>query len=135
MFYHGAKFSFVQMPYNLGSETQIVTELEYFRPTIFICPPRLQKLLFNEFSDILKPSFLWNYLFRFAKQNRIKALRSGNVYEYSTIESIVFGGAYDAIGGRVRLLLTGYEAITSPEIVEFFTYAFRKYLLLILIAL
>ena len=127
MFYHGAKFSFVQMPYNLGSEAQIVTELEYFRPTIFICPPRLQKALFNEFSDILKPSFWWSYLFRFAKQSRIKALRAGNVYEYSSIENFVFSGAYDAIGGRVRLLFTGYEAITAPEIVEFYTYAFRKY--------
>ena len=126
MFYHGAKFSFVKMPYNLGSESQIVTELEYFRPTIFICPPRLQKALYNEFSDILKPAFWWRYLFKYARQSRTKALKAGNVYPYSPIESFVFNGAYEAIGGRVRLLFAGYEATTAPEIMNFFTFAFRS---------
>ncbi|KAI6652269.1 Long-chain-fatty-acid--CoA ligase 1 isoform X3 [Oopsacas minuta] len=124
MFYHGAKFSFVQMPYNLGSETQVVTELEYFRPTIFICPPRLQKSMFNEFSDIMQNSFLWGNLYRYAKKTRNKALNAGQIFEYSTIESTVFSGAYDSIGGRVRLLFTGYESATAPEINEFFTFAF-----------
>ena len=127
MFYHGAKFSFVQMPYNLGSEAQIVTELEYFRPTIFICPPRMQKSLFNEFSDILQNSFLWDRLYRFAKKTRSKALQAGQIFEYSTIESLMFSGAYDAVGGRVRLLFTGYEAATADEINEFYTFAFREF--------
>lgn len=97
-----------------GDTLKLKEDLAVFRPTLFVSVPRL----FNKFYDTIiqgvqaKSSFAQG-LFNKGLKSKIENLEESCSYTHSFYDMLIFNKVKKALGGRVRMLLSGSAPITK----------------------
>ena len=115
----GAKIGFYQ-----GDVLKLKDDLAALKPTIFVSVPRL----FNRFYDgmmakINEQSGLKKKFANWAISRKLNNLEKSGSTESSMLDKLVFNKFRDAVGGNVRMMITGSAPI-AKEVISFLKIAF-----------
>ncbi len=89
------------------------------KPTIFLSVPRL----YSRFYDVLKAKFneiqgFTKSALDYALKTKLDNLKSSGQYTHAIYDKVFFSKTRDALGGRVRLMISG-SAPLLPEVQNF----------------
>ena len=94
------------------------------QPTLFIAVPRLYNRLYDKIQSTIETSgAVKKWLINTAMQSKLSNLRSNGTVTHFLWDRLVFAKIAAALGGRVRLMVTGSAPISST-VVEFLRVAF-----------
>ena len=107
------------MAYYSGDVQKLKDDLAVVKPTIFISVPRL----FSRFYEVLKGKFqevtgMARTALFYALETKMANLKSSGVYTHQVYDRIFFAKTKEALGGRVRLMVSG-SAPLLPEVQDF----------------
>ena len=105
--------------YYSGDVQKLKDDLAVVKPTIFISVPRL----FSRFYEVLKGKFqevtgMARTALFYALETKMANLKSTGVYTHQIYDRIFFAKTKEALGGRVRLMVSG-SAPLLPEVQDF----------------
>jgi long-chain acyl-CoA synthetase len=105
--------------YYSGDVQKIKDDLAIVRPTIFLSVPRL----YSRFHEVLKGKFneikgLTKSALDYALNTKLNNLKTTGVYTHSIYDKIFFAKTREALGGRVRCMISG-SAPLLPEVQNF----------------
>ncbi|KAI6652308.1 Long-chain-fatty-acid--CoA ligase 5 isoform X2 [Oopsacas minuta] len=113
MFMNGGKICFFQ-----GDIKLLTDDILACRPTIFISVPRLLNRLYDKTMSLVNSNHIKKLLFNFALKRKKIALDNGIISRNTIWDSLLFKRFQDALGGRVRIAITG-AAPLSPDVLTF----------------
>jgi long-chain acyl-CoA synthetase len=118
MLHHGVAVGFFQ-----GDILKLMDDLETLKPTIFASVPRLYNRIYDKITGTVRASGgLREKLFNVAYNSKKQALEKGK--SPSPIwDRLVFNKVKAALGGRVRITLSGASPI-SPDVLDFLRICF-----------
>jgi long-chain acyl-CoA synthetase len=107
-----------------GDVTKIVEDLGIAKPTLFPSVPRLFNRVYDGMQKkIASQSMFKRGLISFATKSKLQNLHSKTKYTHSIYDRVVFNKMREALGGNVRMMLTGSAPLTS-EVNDFLKIAF-----------
>lgn len=91
-----------------GDVQKLKDDLAIVKPTIFLSVPRL----YSRFYDVLKGKFnevqgFTKSALDYALNTKLKNLKESGVYTHSIYDKIFFAKTREALGGRVRIMISG----------------------------
>jgi len=92
------------------------------KPTIFPSVPRLFNRIFEKTINATKVGGLKETLFQTAYESKLKSLEEGYIAD-TLWDNVVFGKVAAALGGRVRMMITGSAPI-SADVLKFLRIGF-----------
>lgn len=114
----GAKIGFFR-----GDVSLLIEDIQELKPTIFVGVPRLYNRIHSKITAQLDQSgILKKFIFDTAFASKQNYLSEGHL-SHSIWDPLVFSKLRDALGGRVKLLISGAAPI-SGQVVEFLRIAF-----------
>jgi long-chain acyl-CoA synthetase len=118
MLHHGTAVGFYQ-----GDILKLMDDMETLKPTVFASVPRLYNRIYDKITGTVKASGgLKEKLFNVAYNAKKRALEKGT--SASPIwDRLVFNKVKSALGGRVRIILSGASPI-SPDVMDFLRICF-----------
>jgi len=108
----GARIGFYQ-----GDVSKLFDDIAVLRPTVFASVPRLFNRLYDKVMGKLQESSVKRFLFNMAMISKTKQLRRG-IRSQNLWDKIIFRKIRHALGGRVRVMVTGSAPI-SHDVVDF----------------
>ncbi|CAG7728107.1 unnamed protein product [Allacma fusca] len=102
-----------------GKVDKILEAIQSLQPTILPCVPHVLNEIYNKSIATSSDSRLQSFLLRKAVAEKSKEIERGIFRRDSVWDKIVFHKIQTALGGRVRLVLSGGAPISS-EILKFF---------------
>lgn len=114
LLYYGCAIGFYS-----GDTQKIKDDLQELKPTLFLSVPRL----FNRFHDLMKDGInkltgIKKTLADKAIATKLKNLKSYGQYTHSVYDALVFNKTKMAVGGSVRIMVTGSAPI-SVQVIDF----------------
>lgn len=105
--------------YYSGDVQKLKDDLAIVKPTLFVSVPRL----YSRFYEVLKGKFaeltgITKTLLDYAFNTKLKNLASTGQYTHSVYDKVFFAKTREALGGRVRLMISG-SAPLLPEVQNF----------------
>ncbi|KAJ3323464.1 Long chain acyl-CoA synthetase 7 peroxisomal [Boothiomyces sp. JEL0866] len=102
-----------------GSSSELIEYLEHFKPTIFLSVP----LVINKLHDRIQQKaetlpFLYKFLFGLSFKRKKMMLENGILKRNSIYDQLIFNKFQKAIGGNVRLIVSGGAPI-NPMVTEY----------------
>uniref|UniRef100_A0A7I4CCW8 Long-chain-fatty-acid--CoA ligase n=1 Tax=Physcomitrium patens TaxID=3218 RepID=A0A7I4CCW8_PHYPA len=121
MLHHGVAVGFYQ-----GDILKLMDDIETLKPTIFASVPRLYNRIYDKITGTVRASGgLREKLFNIAFESKKQALENGK--SPSPIwDRLVFNKVKAALGGRVRIILSGASPI-SADVLDFLRICFGGY--------
>eukprot|EP00475_Leptophrys_vorax_P023842 TRINITY_DN3282_c0_g1_i1.p1 TRINITY_DN3282_c0_g1~~TRINITY_DN3282_c0_g1_i1.p1 ORF type:complete len:742 (-),score=225.71 TRINITY_DN3282_c0_g1_i1:1064-3289(-) len=106
-----------------GDTTLLLEDIAVLRPTMFAAVPRLYNRIYGKiFNTIEASGAVKQYLFKTALSTKLEGLKRGQL-THSFWDSLVFNKLKMALGGRVRLMVSGAAPI-SANVLQFLRVAF-----------
>eukprot|EP00386_Alphamonas_edax_P015601 GDKI01047601.1.p1 GENE.GDKI01047601.1~~GDKI01047601.1.p1 ORF type:complete len:689 (-),score=256.97 GDKI01047601.1:143-2209(-) len=119
MMFYGCKIGMYQ-----GDTQKIVEDVKELKPTIFVSVPRLLNRVHDKIkANAAEGSGMKSYLFNTALETKLAKLRQTGDPTHAMWDSVVFSKVKQALGGKVRYMVTGSAPI-SANVHEFLKVAF-----------
>uniref|UniRef100_A0A1I7YV58 Long-chain-fatty-acid--CoA ligase n=1 Tax=Steinernema glaseri TaxID=37863 RepID=A0A1I7YV58_9BILA len=100
-----------------GQIRQLNEDIKELKPTVFVAVPRVLNGMYDKTMSEVNASFLKRTIFGLALRCKLSELRKGIVRNDSYVDC-VFKKIRNALGGRVRLIITG-SAPVSESVLDF----------------
>ncbi|KAK0398598.1 hypothetical protein QR680_002664 [Steinernema hermaphroditum] len=100
-----------------GQIHQLNEDIRELKPTVFVAVPRVLNRMYDKAMSEVNASFLKRTIFGFALRCKTAELKKGIVRNDSYVD-FVFKKIRSALGGRVRLIITG-SAPVSESVLDF----------------
>eukprot|EP01128_Nolandella_sp_AFSM9_P007960 TRINITY_DN4541_c0_g1_i1.p1 TRINITY_DN4541_c0_g1~~TRINITY_DN4541_c0_g1_i1.p1 ORF type:complete len:658 (+),score=121.06 TRINITY_DN4541_c0_g1_i1:135-2108(+) len=118
VFVHGASAGFYR-----GDVRKLFSDITALRPTLFASVPRLWNRLYDKvMASVKASSSMRRALFHLGFETKLERLREGEI-SHPFWDMMVFSKIQNALGGRVRVMLTG-SAPLSETVMEFLRVCF-----------
>ena len=110
--------------YYSGDPLRLTEDCQFLRPTLFPSVPRLYNRIFTVLNERMKASGgIKFWLAQKAISTKLTALSRNASYTHGCYDAIVFKKIRAALGGRVRMMVTGSAPI-DPKVLNFFKVCF-----------
>ena len=107
-----------------GDVSRLKEDIAILRPTLFISVPRMYNKLYDAITErIERVTGLKRRLVDRAIRTKLGNLRERCQYTHAVYDKLIFNKVKEALGGRVRLMITG-AAPLSAEVLSFLKIAF-----------
>uniref|UniRef100_F1KXI1 Long-chain-fatty-acid--CoA ligase n=1 Tax=Ascaris suum TaxID=6253 RepID=F1KXI1_ASCSU len=90
-----------------GDIRRLPEDIKELRPTVIPLVPRVLNRIYDKVMSEVNKSFIKKAVFHFALAFKVRELRNGIVRNDSVFDKLVFNKIRDAMGGRVKLMVTG----------------------------
>ncbi|KAI7865268.1 hypothetical protein BDF14DRAFT_1827145 [Spinellus fusiger] len=112
--YKGGKIA-----YYSGNTENLMKDLQFARPTIFISVPRLLNRIYNNIVQVtVNAPGVKGEMSRMAVASKLKLLNEGKGYHHDVWDELLFNKIKPILGGNVRLVITGSAPI-DKDILQF----------------
>ncbi|TMS38193.1 hypothetical protein L596_004969 [Steinernema carpocapsae] len=101
-----------------GQIHQLSEDIQELKPTVFVAVPRVLNRMYDKTMSEVNSSFLKKTIFDLALRWKKAELKQGIVRNDSLVDQAVFKKVRTALGGRVRLIITG-SAPVSENVLDF----------------
>ena len=102
-----------------GDILKLIDDIKEFKPTIFVTVPRLLTRIHDKIKDGLsKFTGVKKYIAETAINTKLQNITQRGVVEHAVYDKLMFNKIKQALGGRVRLILTGSAPI-EPNVQNF----------------
>ncbi|CAG7835932.1 unnamed protein product [Allacma fusca] len=102
-----------------GNVLKLLDDIKFLQPTVFPCVPRLLNRVYDKVMGAASESFFKRFLVQTALRYKGKEVERGIRRRNSIWDYLVFGKVQSALGGRVRLVLSGGAPINA-DVLQFF---------------
>ena len=119
----GASIGFYQ-----GDPLKLLDDLATLRPTIFISVPRIYNRVYDKIMAGVAASPIKKALFDFAYGVKYRRFKETGAVVDPFWDSLLFEKVRAALGGRVRVMITGSAPI-SAEVLNFFRICFSCHII------
>ncbi|CAH1795346.1 unnamed protein product [Owenia fusiformis] len=107
-FMNGASVGYFQ-----GDIKTLMDDIKELRPTLFPSVPRLLNRLYDKVMAGVSSSCIKKTLFNMAMNSKMKDVQKGIVRNDTIWDKLVFSKVQQALGGRVKLIVTGSAPLSS----------------------
>lgn len=117
-------FKGISVGFFTGNPAKLMEDAQTLKPTIFIGVPRVYQRIYDTItSGMNKLGFIKKSLAERAVASKLAAYRKNGTLTSSIWDRLVFGKSKAALGGNVRVMLTGSAPI-SPDMLDFLKICF-----------